>query len=349
MAAAQLVVGLTLLATLGLCAQGCRDPLSLPDVTDARDASDASDAVSLDRDGSEARDADSALDAGPALDGAIDATDEGDSAGPNNNDDAAPPATVRVAAANVTSGTLQSYDPGHGQRILQGLRLDVVLLQEFNVRANTPEDIRAWVDATFGVDFHYVRGGEAGIPNGVISRWPLRGSGTWADPRVSNRGFTWARIDLPGPRDLFAVSLHLLTSNATERDTEGRSLAMELRTAVTPADDLVVGGDLNTNSRTESVLGTLSEFVVVTEPWPADSRMNTNTNTTRTRPYDWLMASPRLHARQVAFTVGGSSFANGFVADTQVHSPIEELAPAMASDSAATGMQHMAVARAFAP
>jgi len=33
-------------------------------------------------------------------------------------------------------------------------------------------------------------------------------AGEWDDPRVGNRDFAWARIDIPGPVDLWAVSVH---------------------------------------------------------------------------------------------------------------------------------------------
>ena len=87
---------------------------------------------------------------------------------------------IRIVAANLTSGNGQDYDPGHGARILRGLQPDVVLLQEFNYLNNTAADFRAWVDATFGTTFSYMR--EAGgdqIPNGVVSRYPIISSGEW--------------------------------------------------------------------------------------------------------------------------------------------------------------------------
>lgn len=35
-------------------------------------------------------------------------------------------------AANLTSGSGQTYDPGHGIRILEGVHGDVMLMQEMN-------------------------------------------------------------------------------------------------------------------------------------------------------------------------------------------------------------------------
>ena len=89
-------------------------------------------------------------------------------------------------------------------RIFQALRPDVVLIQEFNVNAtrgeaNDEAAVDAWVDDVFGAEYHWFRepGGDS-IPNGVISRWPIIEAGEWRDDRVSNRDFTFARIDVPG-------------------------------------------------------------------------------------------------------------------------------------------------------
>jgi hypothetical protein len=45
--------------------------------------------------------------------------------------------------------------------------------------------------------------------------------------------------------------------------------------------------------------------------------------------------------------IGSSSFANGLVADTRVYTPISEISPALASDSGAASMQHMAIVKDF--
>lgn len=128
---------------------------------------------------------------------------------------------LRIVAANLTSGNGQDYDPGHGARILRGLQPDIVLIQEFNYLNNTASDFRAWVDDTFGADFSYMREPSPGqIPNGVISRYPILASGKWEDANVSNRDFAWARIDIPGDRDLWVISVHLLTTSSSNRNAE---------------------------------------------------------------------------------------------------------------------------------
>lgn len=284
-------------------------------------------------------------DAGPSDAGAWDGGY--DDAGCPLPDYSGPPFTLRAVAANLTSGTLQSYDPGHGQRILQGLQPDLVMIQEFNYGTNSVTDVSSFVSATFDGGFSYTRGAGQ-IPNGVISRWPIVAAGEWVDPQVGNRSFTWAKVDLPGPRDLWVVSLHLLTSSAGERSAEAQALVADLATAVPAADFLLLGGDFNTASRTEAALSTLSTRVVTTAPHPADQQGTDGTNASRSKPYDWVLASRCLKRAQVPVAVGAASFPAGLVVDTRVYTPLSDLAPALSTDSAAPQMQHMAVVKDFA-
>jgi endonuclease/exonuclease/phosphatase family metal-dependent hydrolase len=254
---------------------------------------------------------------------------------------------LRLMAANTTSGNHQSYDPGHGIRIFQGTNPDVVMIQEFNYGDNSPGAIRQFVDTTFGPGFSYYREGGAQIPNGVISRWPIIASGEWDDPYVSNRDFAWARIDIPGPKDLWAVSVHLLTSSSTTRNDEARSLVQYIQAHVPPGDYLVIGGDLNTGSRSESAFSTLSQVVTTSGPFPVDQNGNGHTNATRARPYDHVLVDGDLLPYQTATVIGGSSYAAGLVVDTRVYTPLSELYPAQYDDSGASNMQHMAVIKDF--
>lgn len=48
---------------------------------------------------------------------------------------------------DTTSGSNQSYE-GPGTRIFQGLKPDIVMIQEFNVGGNSPSEIRDWVGST---------------------------------------------------------------------------------------------------------------------------------------------------------------------------------------------------------
>ncbi|QRK13579.1 lamin tail domain-containing protein [Archangium violaceum] len=254
---------------------------------------------------------------------------------------------LRLVAANTSSGNYQSYDPGHGTRIFQGLDPDVVMIQEFNYGDNSASAIRSFVDTAFGTGFHYYREAGAQIPNGVISRYPIIAAGEWDDTQVSNRDFAWARIDVPGPKDLWVVSVHLLTTSSTVRNTEATNLVNFIKANIPTGDYLAIGGDFNTDSRGESCFSTFAQVVSTASPYPADRNGNTNTNAGRTKPYDHVLIDSDLRAYQTSVVIGSSSFSAGLVADTRVYSPISELSPALSSDSGATNMQHMAIVKDF--
>jgi len=256
-------------------------------------------------------------------------------------------APLRIVAGNLTSGEGQDYDEGHGIRIFSGLKPDIALVQEFNYRSNSSEDLRAFVNSAFGSGFHYTRESGAQIPNGIVSRYPILDSGEWNDPYVTNRDFSWARIDIPGDVDLWAVSVHLLTSSATSRNNEAKSLVSFIKANVPAGDYVVIGGDFNTTSRSESCLSTLRSVVVTSGPYPADRRGDSDTNAARSRPYDWVTVNAALAGHATSTVIGSSRFANGLVADTRVYSPVSELSPARSTDSGAYSMQHMAVVRDF--
>jgi len=255
---------------------------------------------------------------------------------------------VRLMGANISSGNLQSYDPGEGIRIFQGTHPDVAMIQEFNYGSNSTADIRSFVDQAFGTSFSYCRqSGGVQIPNGVISRYPILNCFTWDDPRVSNRDFEVAVIDLPGNTDLCAISVHLLTTSSSERDLEAQSLVSFIQSNVPAGAWVAIGGDFNTDSTSESCLSRLSAVVTTSAPRPADRNGNTNTNAARAKPYDWVLVSSGLNSLQTPTVIGASSFTNGLVADTRVYSPISEISPALAGDSGAVNMQHMGVIKDF--
>lgn len=256
-------------------------------------------------------------------------------------------AHLRVVAANLTSGNGQSYDEGSGIRILQGLKPDIVLIQEFRYKTNSTTDIRGFVDITFGSSFYYYRESGGGIPNGVISRYPIKNAGSWDDPKLSDREFVWAQIDIPGPKDLWAISLHLHTGNAAGRGVEAQSLVRYIKQYLPSDDYLVIGGDFNTSSRGESCINTLSEVVVTARPYPVDQRDNANTNSSRGKPYDWVISNTILNSLQVPTHVAGTSYSAGLVFDSRVFTPLNQIPPVKYSDSDATAMQHMAVVKDY--
>ena len=256
---------------------------------------------------------------------------------------------IRIMAANTTSGNGQSYDPGEGNRIFQGLDPDIALVQEFNYLNKTPADIRAWVDENFGSTFSYVRGTTGSIPNGIISRYPILSSGSWNDTTLTDREFAWAKIDIPGDIDLWAVSVHLKASSAdsAQRNSQASQLIAYINANIPAADYLVLGGDFNTYSRTEACVTTLAGSFVTSSPWPADSAGDGDTNAGRNEPYDWVIADTELNARKTPLVIGSRTFTNGLVFDSRIYTPLAEVAPVLVTDSGATNMQHMAVMRAF--
>ena len=260
--------------------------------------------------------------------------------------------TLRTMAANTTSGTGQRYE-GPGTRIFQGLLPDIVMIQEFNISNNTTAQIRSWVDTTFGTNFSYYRETYSGIPNGVISRWPILRSGSWddGDNNINDRGFAWAQIDIPGPRNLWVVSVHLKASsgsdNASRRNAQAQTLVGLIQANVPANDYLLIGGDCNTYSYSEACLGTLGALVDVSAPRPVDQAGDADTNSGRSSPYDWVMAEPELDALEVPVTIGSLSFSTGLVFDSRVFSPLSSVSPVQSGDSGVSGMQHMAVVRSF--
>lgn len=269
----------------------------------------------------------------------------GETGGAGGSGGSVEPFSLRIVAANITSGNFQSYDPGHGKRILQGLKGDIVLIQEFNYGSNSHSDLQDFVTDVCGATCSYSRG-EGRIPNGIISRYPIIDSGSWKDPRVGDRDFAWAHIDLPGPKDLWAISVHLLTASANERNLEAKEIVGRMGSI--PNDDLItLGGDFNTDSRTESCLSTFRARFTVEAPYPADHKGNGNTNLKRSKPYDWVLASPSLNAMEVPLVIGESTYAKGLVFDSRVYEPLSEVEPVLVGDSSSSNMQHMAVARDF--
>ena len=268
----------------------------------------------------------------------------GGGAGPGGG---APTDRIRVVAANLTSGNDQSYDGGHGVRILQGLDAHVVLMQEMNFGNNSLTAIGSLVDDVCDGQCNYIRGPQAQIPNGVVSRLPILECGSWVDPEVDNRNFVWARIDVPGDADLWAISVHFLSSGSSKRTAEANALLNHIAGAIPPADLIVLGGDLNTTSRTEGAITALASLFDTASPYPADHNNNGMTNEPRNEPYDWVLADSELSAFEIPVTIGQSVFSAGAVIDTRVYTPLSEIAPAQQGDSGAPSMQHMAVVKDF--
>ena len=256
---------------------------------------------------------------------------------------------LRMMAANTTSGNAQSYEEP-GKRIFQGLKPDIVMIQEFQVANNTSTSVlRSWVDETFGAHYNFFCENYSGIPNGVISRWPILQSGSWDDTTIGDRGFAWAQIDIPGEKNLWVISVHLKASSdsASQRQSQAQQLVAYIQANVPANDYLMVGGDCNTYSYSEACLATLGSVVDVSAPRPVDERGDPDTNAGRSSPYDWVMAEPELDALEVPVTIGTLSFPTGLVFDSRVFSNLSLVSPVQFGDSGVSGMQHMAVVRSF--
>lgn len=283
--------------------------------------------------------------------------------------------TIRVMSANLTAGNFQNYNPppgdvapGPGLRIMQGARPDIVLVQEMRYGADDSAAMQSFADTIMGAGAFFCRetiDGAGDLPNGIVSRFPIVTCGEWSDSRVSNRDYAYARIDVPGPVDLWAISVHLHTT-AASRPIEGAELRDDIRMHVPAGDFVVLGGDLNTDTNMEPVFAPLNEVLSV-QPQPTDQFGNPGTNanrlvtladggidTSRNKPYDWVIPSANLRAlqRPVVLSDGVTTYTmpEGLVIDTRVFDAmtIAMIAPALRTDSAAPSMQHMGVIRDFA-
>lgn len=287
----------------------------------------------------------------PASDGGSAPSDAGGGAdaGSTSKDAESPRPTsnLRLMAANISSGTSSTYDSGEGIRIFQALHPDIALVQELNYKSNSDADLQELVTTAFGAGYTYFRETGMQIPNGIVSRYPIASSGQWTDPQVDNRGFAYAKISIPGPHPLWAVSVHLLTTGSTQRNNEATALVAQLGNIVGSGDYVAIGGDFNTDKRTETCITTFAQVVDTKGPYPADQQGNDATNATRIHPYDWVLVDARLGALQVPTNIGDNQFASGLVFDSRVYTPLSEVAPVKQGDSDATNMQHMAVVKDF--
>ncbi|MFM2295938.1 MAG: hypothetical protein RLZZ350_2351 [Verrucomicrobiota bacterium] len=254
---------------------------------------------------------------------------------------------VRIMAANL-NGNVQSIQPNE-INIYKGLKPDVLCVQEFNYNNNTAADFRALLDDAFGTNYSYFRESGSGlqIPNGIISRYPIIASGRWVDTQVSNRGFAWARIDLPGTNDLYAVSVHLLTSDSGTRNTEATNLKALILANFPTNAWIVIGGDFNTTSRSEAALTTLASLCL-DKPVPTDAESggDFDTNNGRNKPYDYVLISSPMTNFLTNVVFASHSFSNGLVFDSRVYTPLTDVPPVVSSDSSAA--QHMAILKDFA-
>ena len=268
--------------------------------------------------------------------------------------------TIRTMAANITSGNDQGYSEGHGIRIFQALKPDIVMIQEFNMHnstEDTDEDIRELVDLAFGEEYYYYHG-DGELPNGIVSRYPILDQGYWTSNVIHNRNWDWAIIDLPGPKDLLAISVHLSTDkNTQEMPVLMNKIETKISTDAANGQEyfVMIGGDFNTKKRNfaKSEMSDVFYFIDPApgvQPYPVDQNGNSNTNSERAYPYDYLLCSYDWCNHEIPITIGEHTYEHGHVFDSRVYDDLGELeyvTPVQANDSDAKQMQHMAVIRDF--
>ena len=267
---------------------------------------------------------------------------------------------LRIVAGNITSGNKQSYDQGHGIRIFQALKPDIALVQEMNYGNNSASDYKSFAQQIVGTNYYAVEDSKYNIPNGIVSKYPITETGSWDDPNLSDRELKWAVIDIPGERDIFAVSVHLHTSPASDQTKAALVIVDEIAKIKSSKPDkyyYVVGGDFNgPTAVSSSGFGKNSTFYV-SAPHPVDENGDEETNANRNKHYDYVLADYPLHEFQVPTVFYSSkdptktkSYENGLVFDTRLYSQSvldEYFSPAKTSDSSASSMQHMAVVKDF--
>ena len=268
------------------------------------------------------------------------------------------PSVIRLLTGNLTSGGNRSYDAGHGIRIFQGLKPHIAFVQEFNFGNRSPEATRMMVEKAFGGNFYHViqpRNEGIVIPNGIVSYYPIKDWGVIDDETMDDRDHVWARIDIPGKRDLWAVSVHIPT-HGSKRQESIEGLVEALDRLNIPEDDFVaIGGDFNTSSRTgDNGLMLLDDTGLVVldtdSDCPIDQQGGDDTNITRTKDYDAIYTSQALKNLRVRPVIGDAEnlTLRGLVFDSRIFTPLTAVPPVKADDSGAEDMQHMAVLKDFA-
>lgn len=265
---------------------------------------------------------------------------------------------VRLVTGNITSGNHQSYDEGHGLRIFRGLKPQIALVQEFNFGSCSARDLRQMVIQGFGERFFHVvqsRSDVVTIPNGIVSYYPIKSWGILKDITLDERDHVWARIDIPGKADLWAVSIHFSTKSE-KRQKSIADLVERLGELGIPKGDFVaVGGDFNTASRTQdkglAFLDNTGLIVLDTDDdCPIDQSGNDNTNGSRQKDYDAIYTSQNLKDLQTPVIISGAQnlTERGLVFDSRVFTPLSAVAPVKKNDSGASNVQHMAVVKDYA-
>lgn len=253
-------------------------------------------------------------------------------------------AVVRVMAANLNGNSQILGTPQ--LNILEGLKADVVAMQEFIYSDNSTNAFRQMIDDTFGTNYVYFRESGYSLPNGIISRYPIIAAGSWDDPYVSNRGFAWAQINLPGTNDLYVVSVHLLTSSSSTRNSEAAEIKSRVQSEFPANAWVIVAGDMNTDSRSEGAISTFTTFLS-DSPIPTDAETggDPDTNEPRSKPYDYVLPSFSMTNTLTSVVFPSHTFPKGLVFDSREYTPLSEVSPVQFADS--SSCQHMGILKDF--
>ena len=267
---------------------------------------------------------------------------------------------IRVMTANLNSGTPPDWDwyRDPSINIFQGLKPDIILIQEFNVDSGTSR--RGFVNNAFGIEYNYYCepsiGGDWAMPNGIISRWPIKSKGHWADDNFethTTRSFVWAVIDIPGSIDLQVVSIHLKAGDGSKerqiREAEATQLKGYVQANFDDSKYIIVGGDLNLQHDGQSPIGIFSSYLDATDHRPRDRNGDTDTNAGRDKPYDWIMPNEKLDSYHTTIYIGTDfqAFTEGIVFDSEIFTPLSSVSPIESGDSRYWQCYHMAVMKAF--
>ena len=255
---------------------------------------------------------------------------------------ATPPkwATFTIATANLSDNETQTYGAA-GIRILQALQPDVLAIQEYNYKLGTSKDL---AQRLFGPDAHFAREkGGSRLPNGVMSRYPIVAFGQWEDPYVGNRCFFWATVQIPGPKPLHVVSVHLVQNHSERRLPEARHLLELIRQQFPEGDYVALCGDFNVATRDSEALAALTNWFD-DSAHPADQAGNKNTNANRNRPYDYVLPNPALAPYHAPTVLLDQKFPAGLVFDSRLWNP---LPPPAEWEDTARDLQHLPVLKTF--
>ncbi|MFH0879961.1 MAG: choice-of-anchor D domain-containing protein, partial [Lentisphaerota bacterium] len=258
-----------------------------------------------------------------------------------------------ILTANLAGGTnyvggLHPFDV-EAQRLLKLLRPDIVSLQEWRIPSNMT--YRAFVDDVFGADYSYYLDTEVdvtlGMPNGIVSRWPITASNEWTDAFIGYRDHLHAKIDLPSSRALHLVSVHFAADpfGGPDRISEAMALTNYIANAGIPSDEyLVISGDLNLSNRTDTCLEILKNMVSDARK-PTDRSGDEDTNVSANKPFDVVLPNAALESQQISYFYNGVEFTNGMIHDTRLWSCHEF--PALGEDTKFSNATHRPVMKVF--